>query len=95
MEKKKKKEKRNIEVSKIFNFGNLKKKQELQEVLKFPIEMFWNIEASLKSEPAISDDLITEHHISLNTFIFYLLCLRLCFKFQLVAVALVKNRDII
>ena len=45
--KKKKEEKRNIEV---FNFGNLKKKQELQEVLKFPIEIFWNLEASLKSE---------------------------------------------
>ena len=26
------------------------KKQELQEVLKFPIEIFWNWEASLKSE---------------------------------------------
>ena len=25
-------------------------KQELQEVLKFPIEIFWNLEASLKSE---------------------------------------------
>ena len=24
--------------------------QELQEVLKFPIEIFWNLEASLKSE---------------------------------------------
>ena len=28
---------------------NLNKKQELQEVLKFPIEIFWNLEASLKS----------------------------------------------
>jgi hypothetical protein len=27
-----------------------KKKKELQEVLKFPIEIFWNLEASLKSE---------------------------------------------
>ena len=27
-----------------------RKKQELQEVLKFPIEIFWNLEASLKSE---------------------------------------------
>ena len=26
------------------------KEQELQEVLKFPIEIFWNLEASLKSE---------------------------------------------
>ena len=42
----------------IFNFLNFgkkrkkktKKKQELQEVLKFPIEIFWNLEASLKSE---------------------------------------------
>ena len=25
-------------------------KQELQEVLKFPIEIFWNLEASFKSE---------------------------------------------
>ena len=25
-------------------------KQELQEVFKFPIEIFWNLEASLKSE---------------------------------------------
>ena len=25
-------------------------KQELQEVLKFPIEIFWNLEASLISE---------------------------------------------
>ena len=25
-------------------------KQEFQEVLKFPIEIFWNLEASLKSE---------------------------------------------
>ena len=25
-------------------------KKELQEVLKFPIEIFWNLEASLKSE---------------------------------------------
>ena len=25
-------------------------KQELQEVLKFPIEIFWNLEAILKSE---------------------------------------------
>ena len=31
-------------------------------------------------EPAISYDLITIHYISLNTFLFYLLCLRLCFK---------------
>jgi hypothetical protein len=37
---------------KIFNFLNFgkKRKQELQEVLKFPIEIFWNLEASLKSE---------------------------------------------
>ena len=28
----------------------IKSKQELQEVLKFPIELFWNLEASLKSE---------------------------------------------
>ena len=45
----------------IFNFLNFgkkkkkkekktKKKQELQEVLKFPIEIFWNLEASLISE---------------------------------------------
>jgi hypothetical protein len=42
----------------IFNFLNFgkkkkkkkKKKKELQEVLKFPIEKFWNLEASLKSE---------------------------------------------
>jgi len=39
----------------IFTFLNFekkkrKKKQELQEVLKFPIEIFWNLEASLKSE---------------------------------------------
>ena len=27
-----------------------KTKQELQEVLKFPIEKFWNLEVSLKSE---------------------------------------------
>ena len=35
------------------NFGKKGKKegkQELQEVLKFPIEKFWNLEASLKSE---------------------------------------------
>ena len=34
------------------NFGtkNKKTKKELQEVLKFPIEIFWNLEASLKSE---------------------------------------------
>ena len=30
------------------------------------------------SEPTSSDDLITKHYISLNTF-FYLLCIRLCF----------------
>jgi len=38
----------------IFNFLNFgkkrKKKKELQEVLKFPIEIFGNLEASLKSE---------------------------------------------
>ena len=28
----------------------LEGKQELQEVLKFPIEIIWNLEASLKSE---------------------------------------------
>ena len=28
----------------------LKIKQELQEVFKFPIEIFWNLEASLKSK---------------------------------------------
>ena len=28
----------------------INKKQELQEVLQFPIEIFWNLEASLKSE---------------------------------------------
>ena len=28
----------------------LQEEQELQEVLKFPIEIFWNLEASLKSE---------------------------------------------
>ena len=28
----------------------MKIKQELQEVLKFPTEIFWNLEASLKSE---------------------------------------------
>ena len=38
----------------IFNFLNFEKKtqkneQELQEVLMFPIEIFWNLEASLKS----------------------------------------------
>ena len=32
------------------------------------------------SEPAISDDLITKHYISSNSFLFHLLCLRLCFK---------------
>ena len=31
------------------------------------------------TEPAISDDLITKHYISLNTFLFHLLCLMLCF----------------
>ena len=31
-------------------FSKILKKQELQEVLKFPIEKFWNLEASLKSE---------------------------------------------
>jgi hypothetical protein len=36
----------------IFNFLNFgkKRKKELQEVLTFPIEKFWNLEASLKSE---------------------------------------------
>ena len=33
-----------------------------------------------RTKPAISGDLITKHYILLNTFIFYLLCLRLCFK---------------
>ena len=32
------------------NLSKSAKKQELQEVLKFPIEKFWNLEASLKSE---------------------------------------------
>ena len=36
-----------------------------------------------RSEPAISDDLITKHFISLNTFLFHLLCLRLCFKYNI------------
>ena len=30
--------------------GHIETKQELQEVLKFPIKIFWNYEASLKSE---------------------------------------------
>ena len=35
-----------------FLFLNIKKKKKkkLQEVLKFPIEIFWSLEASLKSE---------------------------------------------
>ena len=33
-----------------FDIHNLCRKQELQEVLKFPIEIYWNLEASLKSE---------------------------------------------
>ena len=32
------------------------------------------------AKPAISDDLITKHNISLNTFMFYIMCPRLCFK---------------
>jgi len=32
------------------NVSLLHLKQELQEVLKFPIEIFWNLEANLKSE---------------------------------------------
>ena len=35
------------------------------------------------AEPAISDDLITKHNISLNTFFFDKLCLRLCFKLNI------------
>ena len=41
------------EIFNFLNFGKEKKKkmkQELQEVLKFPIEIFWNLEASLKSK---------------------------------------------
>jgi hypothetical protein len=41
------------EIFNFLNFGKRKKKQELQElqeVLKFPIEIFWNLEASFKSE---------------------------------------------
>ena len=38
---------------------------------------------SSKPEPAISYDLITKHYISSNTFLFYLLCLRLCFKYNI------------
>jgi len=34
----------------LFTTGRYNIKQELQEVLKFPIEIFWNLEASLKSE---------------------------------------------
>ena len=47
---------------------------------------FWSTLTSVslldnhRPEPAISDDLITNHFISLNTFLFHLLCLRLCFK---------------
>ena len=36
-----------------------------------------------RSEPAISDDLITKHYISFNTFFFDILCLRLCFKLNI------------
>ena len=35
------------------------------------------------AEPAISDDLITKHYISLNTFFLDKLCLRLCFKLNI------------
>ena len=38
------------EIFNFLNFGKKKKKQELQGVLKFPIEIFWNLEASLKSD---------------------------------------------
>ena len=34
----------------LFEFRPFRNEQELQEVLKFPIEIFWNLEASLKSE---------------------------------------------
>ena len=39
-----------IETNFLHILKQTKSKQELQEVLKFPIEMFWNLEASLKSE---------------------------------------------
>ena len=32
----------------ILNFTTIEEKQELQEVLKFQIEIFWSLEASLK-----------------------------------------------